>query len=178
MQTLKKGFLPVVFLIVSFFSTAFIVNSTQKASTVVPIAVEVPPQYETQKLSFFERVMLKRLFKKAKTKRETDPDVVARDAAFFSKIGVVLLIISALFVIPGLIFQFFLSLSLLTAVAASIFSYLAIRKSKFILSYPRVTASQEKTAQHVRANGFCGLIIGVVLIGLIAYAIKTLGGIN
>lgn len=172
MKNLKIRLLPVLFLFISLFNTAFIIQSTTNIEHKTALStLEAPPQYKTPKLSFFERLILKRILKKHKPNQTINLDAAVTDAKKFAQLGLALLILSPIvFFVP--IFGGFITAALLN-IASVVFSIIAISRASFVLNHSELTGIQEKSAKKARTNGYCGLIMGLILAGLIVLLLKS-----
>jgi hypothetical protein len=167
MQKTQSRLLLFIFLLISLINTAFIIkNKNVSTENSTKISVEAPPQYKTQKLTFFERILLKKMLKKLKPTQEIDLDAAVTDAKKMIKISLVLLISSvALFFVISL-------LAVLPLLASAVFAIIGISRANFVIKHPEVTGIQEKQAKTARTEGYCSLIMFSILVVIIVLLIR------
>jgi hypothetical protein len=179
MKNLQVRLLPILIVCISLFNTAFIIQSTTNIEQKIPLSIaEAPPQYKSPKLTFFERLILKRILKKSKPNQTINLDAAVADAKKIARIGLVLLILSplVLFLISKLsVFLAFISIimGVLLNIASIVFNIIAISRASFVLNHTEVTGIQEQGAKKARTNGYCGLTVGVILAGLIVLLLRS-----
>jgi hypothetical protein len=57
-------------------------------------------------------------------------------------------------------------------IASIVFGIIAISRASFVHNHTEVTGIQEKGAKKARTNGYCSLIMGVILVGLIVLFLR------
>jgi hypothetical protein len=167
MQRNQIRLLPFIFVLISLINTAFIINNKNNSSINSSInSVETPPQYKVPKMTFFEHIIVKRMLKKLKSTQEVDLDAAVKDAKRIIRISLILLIGAAIlfFIIP--------IMSISALLASPVFAIIGIKRAESIIDNPTVTGIQEKEAKSTKTDGYCGLIMAAILIGLVILIIK------
>lgn len=167
MQKTQTRILPFIFVLISFLHTAFIINNkTNSTSNSTKISVEAPPQYKAQKLTFFERILVKKMLKKLKPAQEIDLDAAVRDVKKMIRISLILGIAGVA------LFFVFAFMGVLAILASPVFAIIGISRANFVINHPEVTGIQEEQAKKSRTDGYCGLIMCTILIVLLVLVIR------
>jgi hypothetical protein len=170
MKSNKAYLFSLVFLFVSLINSAFIVehqNAPQPNLTTIHNG-EGTPQYKTSKMTFFDKKKaFKRLKKLKNGSTPHDLDLAVHDAKLFAKAswGCILGWFPLAYLMP--------LLGLIAIICAPIFAGFAIYRATSVIKDPNVSAVQEQKARGARGDGYCGLIVGLIVVVAVGLFLRS-----
>lgn len=152
-----------IFGFMSLVNTAFVAHSTMDSTSVdLKKRVEKTPQYETPKLSFFEKIALKNVLRKVENwvkNTADDLDKLARQSDFFAGLTLFNALLTLFFIKISVIgFLLMLTLTLIAALITA-------SKANHVEANPLSTDAQKKRVKRsksVGCFGFLGLIFSLI----------------
>ena len=156
MKNQKRYLLLSLFAVISFVNTAFILNDSKDLTLNLPIqSLEAPPQYEVQKLPFFEKIMMNKIFRKIKKDGEKfiNLDKLAKKSKLFS----IITCLTGLFTLIFIWIYPIVALLMLTLIL--IFALITASKANHVYDNLLSTTTQKRMVKRSEKVGCFGFLI-------------------